>query len=85
VRAVARHGSRARDMTGRSPRSYERLPAGERAPILKRYLAKVPGGRPHIPVDRKAPLTDFAATAARFPVFRVTPAVTTDGSGQAQA
>jgi deazaflavin-dependent oxidoreductase (nitroreductase family) len=56
------------------------VPVGERAHVLKRYLAKVPGGRPHIPVDRKAPLADFAAVAARFPVFRVTPA----GSAQAQ-
>jgi deazaflavin-dependent oxidoreductase (nitroreductase family) len=60
------------------------VPAGERAPVLKRYLAKVPGGRPHVPVDRKAPLADFEATAARFPVFRVTPAGTADGSAQAQ-
>ena len=52
------------------------VPAGERAPVLKRYLQKVPGGRPHIPVDWKAPLAEFEAIAARYPVFRVTQAET---------
>lgn len=50
------------------------VPAGERAPILKRYLDQAPGARPHIPVDRHAPLAEFEAVAARFPVFRVEPA-----------
>lgn len=49
------------------------LPVSERAPILKRYLQQVPGARPHIPVDRSAPVTDFEAIAPRYPVFRVTP------------
>ena len=35
------------------------------------YIQKVPGGRPHIPVDRDAPLADFAAIADRYPVFLV--------------
>lgn len=43
-----------------------------RAPILRRYLAIAPGARPHIPVDRRAPLDDFERIAARFPVFRIT-------------
>lgn len=47
------------------------VPMAERAPILRRYLEKVPGARPHIPVDRHAPLAAFAAIAARYPVFRV--------------
>lgn len=46
-----------------------------RAPILRRYLAVAPGARPHIPVDRHAPLADFELVAAQFPVFRVMPAV----------
>jgi|SRR5215469_2229504 len=48
------------------------LPVAERAPILKTYVAQVPGARPHIPVDRSAPVADFEAIAARYPVFRVT-------------
>jgi len=50
------------------------VPVDERAPILRRYLQKVPGARPHIPVDRNAPLAEFEAIAARYPAFRVQPA-----------
>ena len=44
----------------------------DRAPILRRYLELAPGARPHVPVDRDAPLEEFARIADRFPVFRVT-------------
>ncbi len=47
------------------------VPVEERAPIIKRYLQQVPGGRPHIPVDQHAPLAEFEAIADRYPVFRV--------------
>jgi deazaflavin-dependent oxidoreductase (nitroreductase family) len=47
------------------------IPDEERAPILKRYLRKVPGARPHIPLDRDAPLAAFDGIAARYPAFRV--------------
>ncbi len=47
------------------------VPVNERAPILRRYVHKVPGGRPHIPVDKGAPLDDFTAIAAQYPVFEV--------------
>jgi hypothetical protein len=49
------------------------VPEAERAVILRRYLRKVPGGRPHIPVPPDAELTDLAEIAGRYPVFRVTP------------
>jgi polyisoprenoid-binding protein YceI len=49
------------------------VPVSERAPIIKRYLARVPGARPHVPVDPHAPLADFESIAARYPVFRVVP------------
>jgi hypothetical protein len=45
--------------------------ADRRAPILKAYLGRAPGARPHIPVDMDAPLADFEAIAADFPVFEV--------------
>jgi len=45
-----------------------------RAPIIKNYLRRAPGGRPHIPVDKNAPLGDFEAVAAAFPVFEIHPA-----------
>jgi deazaflavin-dependent oxidoreductase (nitroreductase family) len=47
-----------------------------RAPIIKRYLEVAPGARPHIPVDRRAPLAEFEQIAGRIPVFRVGPAYT---------
>jgi polyisoprenoid-binding protein YceI len=58
------------------------VPVEERAPILARYLRKVPGARPHIPVDRDAPLAEFEAVAARYPVFRVEPDMTAVTSPQ---
>jgi deazaflavin-dependent oxidoreductase (nitroreductase family) len=62
------------------------VPVEERAPILKRYLRKVPGARPHVPVNRNAPLAEFEAIAARYPAFRIetvtTPARTLKESGK---
>jgi hypothetical protein len=43
----------------------------QRPPIIKRYLDRVPGARPHIPIDRRSPLAEFAAISSRYPVFRV--------------
>lgn len=63
-RAVLHHG-RPREV-----RLVE-VPADQRAPILKAYLGRAAGGRPHIPVDKDAPLAAFEAVAADFPVFRV--------------
>lgn len=47
------------------------VPPGQRAAILRRYVEKVPGGRPHIPVGQDAPLADFEAIAGSYPVFEV--------------
>ena len=54
---------------------------GHRAPILKRYLAVAPGARPHLPVDRHAPLEEFERIADQYPVFRITPASAPDPPG----
>lgn len=54
-----------------SPVVLVEVPVEERAPILRRYLAKAAGARPHIPVTRDAPLGEFAAVAADYPVFAV--------------
>jgi hypothetical protein len=59
-----------RRMRSRQCRLVE-VPVDERAPILRRYLDKVPGGRPHIPVEPGAPLAEFEAIAASYPVFEV--------------
>jgi len=49
----------------------EEVPADQRAPILKAYLQRAPGARPHVPVNKDAPMADFEKVAADFPVFRV--------------
>ncbi len=72
VRNLRAADGRARLIQGRSERvRLEEIPAAERAPILKAYLKRAPGARPHISVDKDAPLEEFAAIAAQIPVFRV--------------
>jgi deazaflavin-dependent oxidoreductase (nitroreductase family) len=62
-RAVLRSG-------GREEVQLEELPAEQRAPILKAYLQRAPGARPHVPVNKDAALAEFQRVAAAFPVFR---------------
>jgi deazaflavin-dependent oxidoreductase (nitroreductase family) len=75
VRNVRAAGGRA-VLRRRHPEAVhlEEVEAGARAPILRRYLALAPGARPHIPVDRRAPLAEFERIAAQFPVFHLTTA-----------
>jgi len=63
-RAVLRHG-RTEHVR------LEEFAIDKRAPVLKAHLRHAPGARPHIPVDKDAPLEEFDAIAAQFPVFRV--------------
>jgi deazaflavin-dependent oxidoreductase (nitroreductase family) len=63
-RAVVRHGGHREVM-------LVEVPPADRPPILKAYLARAVGGRPHIPVDPGAPLEAFEAVAPDFPVFRI--------------
>jgi len=69
VRAAGGHAT-LRHGRARACRLVE-VPVADRAPILKRYLRKVPGARPHIPVALDAPLSGYEAVAARYPAFRV--------------
>jgi hypothetical protein len=74
VRNLEADGGRAELRHGRRESvSLVEVDPALRAPILRRYLALAPGARPHIPVDRKAPLRDFEAIAADYPVFRIEP------------
>ncbi|MEU5760111.1 nitroreductase/quinone reductase family protein [Nocardia sp. NPDC047648] len=59
---------------GREAVQLTEVEAGERAPILRRYLAVAPGARPHFPIDRSAGLGEFARIADQYPVFRIDPA-----------
>lgn len=65
-KAVLRHGRTERIR-------LEELAIENRAPVLKAYLKRAPGARPHIPVDKDAPLEEFRKAAAQIPVFRVLP------------
>ncbi len=49
----------------------EEVPVPQRAPILKAYLQRAPGGRPHFDVGPDSPLVEFEKVAARYPVFRI--------------
>ena len=66
-RATLRHGATEHVL-------LEEVAVGRRAPILKAYLRRAPGARPHIPVDKDAPLSEFERIAPDFPVFRLCPA-----------
>ncbi len=67
-RAVLRSG-------GREQVQLEEVPANQRAPILRAYLQRAPGARPHVPVNKDATLEEFEKIADVFPVFRVASAV----------
>jgi deazaflavin-dependent oxidoreductase (nitroreductase family) len=58
---------------GREQIRLQDVPAHDRAPILRRYLALAPGARPHVAVSRTAPLDEFARVADQYPVFRILP------------
>jgi len=49
----------------------EEVPPEGRAPILKAYLERAPGARPHVPVNKDAPLAEFQRIAGRFPIFLI--------------
>jgi deazaflavin-dependent oxidoreductase (nitroreductase family) len=63
-RAVLRHGRTERVR-------LEEVPVEKRGPVLKAYLRRAPGARPHIAVDKDAPIEQFEAIAAQVPVFCV--------------
>jgi hypothetical protein len=57
---------------GRRQVTLSEVPVGERAAVLARYVDRVPGGRPHLPVGRGSPLAAFEGVVADYPVFEVT-------------
>jgi deazaflavin-dependent oxidoreductase (nitroreductase family) len=70
-RAVFRSG-------GREEVHLEEVPRDARAPILKAYLQRAPGARPHVPVNKDAPLEEFEKVATAFPIFQVVSTVHTN-------
>jgi hypothetical protein len=63
-KAALRSGSREEIL-------LEEVPIDQRAPILKAYLKRAPGARPHIPVDKDTSTAEFEKVAGAFPVFLV--------------
>jgi hypothetical protein len=63
-RAVLRSG-------GREEIQLEEVPSDQRAHILRAYLNRAPGARPHVPVSKDAALAEFKKIAVAFPVFRL--------------
>jgi deazaflavin-dependent oxidoreductase (nitroreductase family) len=73
VRNVRAAGGRAVLRRGhREVIRLDEVAPGQRAAILRRYLACSPGARTHIPVSQDAPLEEFERIAAQYPVFHVT-------------
>ena len=62
--ALLRHGRTERVR-------LEEIAVEKRGPVLKAYLQRAPGARPHVAVDKDAPLEKFEAIALQIPVFRV--------------
>jgi deazaflavin-dependent oxidoreductase (nitroreductase family) len=72
VQNVRAAGGRAVLRSGRREDiQLEEVPTDQRAPILKAYLQRAPGARPHVPANKDAALAAFEKIAAEFPVFRV--------------
>jgi hypothetical protein len=72
VRNVRAAGGRVTLRHGRREEVHlEEVPVGQRAPVLQAYLRCAPGARPHIPLDKDSPLSEFARIAPQLPVFRV--------------
>ncbi len=72
VRNLAAAGGRATLRHGKTEQVVlQEVAVGQRAPILKAYLRIAPGARPHIPVSKDAPVSEFEKVASLYPVFRV--------------
>jgi hypothetical protein len=72
VRNLRAAGGKAQLVHGISePVLLEEVDVSQRAPILKAYLQLAPGARPHFPVSKDAPVSEFKLIASSYPVFRV--------------
>ena len=75
VRNIKAAGGKATLRHGISEEVFlEEVDVQERAAIIKEYLQIAPGARPHIPVDKDAPITAFKEIAPKIPVFKISAA-----------
>ena len=74
VRNLRAAGGHATLRHGRTEKVLlEEVAVEKRGRVLKAYLQRARGARPHIQVDKDAPLEEFDKVAAQIPVFRVLP------------
>jgi deazaflavin-dependent oxidoreductase (nitroreductase family) len=72
VRNVRAAGGKARLRHGiREQVILKEVEVSQRAPILRAYLQRAPGARPHMAIDKDAPMAEFERIAADYPVFRL--------------
>jgi hypothetical protein len=72
VQNIKAAGGKARLRHGISEQVIlEEVNGSETAPILKAYLQIAPGARPHLPVDKDAPVSEFEKITAAYPVFKL--------------
>lgn len=84
VRNVRAAGGTAILRRGRSDVvRLEEVPVPERGPVIRRYAALAPGGRPHLGLARDATLQECEEIAARTPVFRIVVAGQKGSDGRA--
>ena len=69
----AAHGEAVIRQGRRSRVHLVTVPPEERAPILREYVRIALSGRAHFPLPVGAPLAEFEAIAARYPVYRIDP------------
>ena len=72
VKNVKATGGKARLVHGISEQVLlTEVDVSQRAPILKAYLQLAPGARPHIPISKDAPVSEFEKITSKYPVFRL--------------
>lgn len=72
VKNIRAAGGKARLVHGiRENVILSAIHVSQRAEIIKAFLKIAPGARPHIPVDKDAPLAAFEKIAEQYPVFKV--------------
>jgi len=70
VKNIRAAGGKARLIHGKAEQvQLEEVDVSLRAPILKAYLQRAPGARPHVAVNKDAPLSEFERVASLYPVF----------------
>jgi deazaflavin-dependent oxidoreductase (nitroreductase family) len=61
--------------------TLKEVDVADRAPIIRRYAAVAPGGRPHLGLRRDASIPECEVLAPNTPVFRITSSVEDEHHG----